>query len=298
MNLEYIYFEDAVAENIMEAFRLYGNRSPRYEGINPYIIYGIADKEKNLFFTRGFSKRNGDFHETEYIFCHSDSLGQVNCNITIDSAKIDSKWVHDVEKLEILEIKGSTELDKIQVEEIIRFYEETNAFEFEQQLCGKLNLKSYLLNNLNIVRQHEIMLKNKQKWENMNELLAEDYIFEPLSETDKLKFMDCINKHSVDYRYFKNANMDYYMTDRNHSFKMIQCAYISDGIKRCGEPDDYEFAIITQNTSGTVLVWNFNDFRSVNGEILIPKETLVTMFRYYNAFYYSFTEVYKNQNNI
>ncbi|MDE7364630.1 MAG: hypothetical protein K2N27_07085 [Ruminococcus sp.] len=291
MNLEYVYFENAVVEKLMESFRLYGNRSPRYEGINPFIIYGIADKEKNLFFTRGFSKRNRDFQETEYIFCHGDLLGQINCNITIDSEMVNDKRVYHVEKLEILEIKGNTEFDKIQAEETIRFYEETNAFEFEQQLCEKLNLKSSLLSNLNIVRQHEIMIKNKHKWENMNELLAEDYIFEPLNETDKLNVMDCINKYSVDYTYFKNANMDYYMTDRNHSFKMIQCAYITDFIKRCSEPDDYEFAILTENTSGTVLVWNCDDFRSVNGEIPIPDEKLVTMFHYYKCFYYSFTEM-------
>ncbi|MDE6520155.1 MAG: hypothetical protein K2K91_06825 [Ruminococcus sp.] len=291
MNLEYVYFEDAVAEKLMEAFKLYGNRLSRYEGINPYIIYGIADKEKNLFFTRGFSKRNGKSQETEYIFCYGDLLGQVNCNITIDSAKIDGKWVYHVEKLEILKIKGNTEFDEIQAEEIIRFYEETNAFEFEQQLCKKLNLKSHFLNNLNVIRQHEIMIKNKHKWENMGELLAEDYIFEPLNETDKLNFMDCINKHSVDYSYFKNANMDYYMTDRNHSFKMIQCASVSEMIKRCGEPDDYEFAILTENTSGTVLVWNCDDFRVTNGEIPITHEKLSTMFHYYEKFYYSFTEM-------
>lgn len=298
MNLEYIYFEDAVAEKLMETFRLYGNKT-RYEGINPWIVYGITDKERNLFFTRGFCKGNAE--EREYIFSYGDLLGQVNCNINInvDSKRIDNKRVYHVEKLEILEIKGSTGLDKIQAEEIVRFYEETNAFEFEQQLCQKLKLNSNLLDNFNVIRQHEIMLKNKQKWENMGELLAEDYIFEPLSETDKLKFMDCINKYSVDYKYFKNAQTDYYMTDSNHSFKMIQCAYIPDGmIKHCGEPDDYEFAIITENTGGTVLVWDFNDFRAVNGEIPIPKETLVTMFRYYDNFRYFFTEMYKNQNNI
>lgn len=295
MNLEYIYFEDDVAENLMEAFRLYGNKN-RYEGINPYIIYGITDKEKNLFFTRGFCK--GNSAERQYIFSYGSSLGQVNCNVNITSEKIDDKWVYHVEKLEILEIKGNTKLDKIQAEEIIRFYEETNASDVEQQICKKFNLEKYLFNNFNIMCQHEIMLKNKQKWENMNELLAEDYIFEPLCENDRLKFMDCINENSVDYEHFENANMDYYMTDRNHSFKMIQCAYISEGIKRCGEPDDHEFAVITENTSGTVLVWNCNDFRSVNGEIPIPKEKLITMFRYYSKFYYSFTEMYEHQNNI
>lgn len=293
MNLEYIYFEDDIAEKLMETFRLYGNRLSRYEGVNPYIVYGVADKKENLFFTRSFSKRNGDFLETEYIFCHGDLLGQVNCNIIRDSEKVNDKWVYHVRKLEITEIKGNTGLDKIQAEEIIRFYEETNAFEFEQQLCKKLNLKSHLLNNLNVIRQHEIILKNKHKWADRNDLLAEDYIFEPLSKTDKLKFMDCIDKHSIDYRYFENADMDYYMTDRNHSFKMIQCAYVSEMIKRCDEPDDHEFAIITADTSGTVLVWNCDDFRSVHGEIPIPHEKLITMFRYYDRFRYSFTEMLK-----
>lgn len=295
MNLEYIYFEDDVAENLMEAFRLYGNKN-RNEGINPYIVYGITDNEKNLFFTRGFC--NTKSRERQYIFSYDNSLGQVNCNINVTTEKIDDKWVYHVEQLEILEIKGNTELDEIHAEEIIRFFEETNNLEFEQQLSKKLKLKTYLLRNFNIVRQHEIMLKNKQKWENMNELLAEDYIFEPLCKTDKVRFMDCINKYSVDYEYFENANMDYYITDRNHSFKMIQCAYISDGIKRCGEPDDHEFAIITENTSGTVLVWNCNDFKAVNGEISIPHEKLITIFRYYDKFYYSFTEIYENQNDI
>lgn len=48
MNLELIYFGDDVAENLMEDFRLYGSKN-RYENWNPWIIYGIADKEKNCF---------------------------------------------------------------------------------------------------------------------------------------------------------------------------------------------------------------------------------------------------------
>lgn len=295
MNLEYIYFEDDIAEKLMEAFRLYGNKTLRYryEGINPWIIYGIADKEKNLFFTRGFCK--GNSQETEYIFSYGSFFGQVNCNIKKESEMINGRRVYNIEKLEILEIKGNTGLDEIQAEEIIRFYEENDSLEFQQQICEKLNLKSNLLNNFNVIRQHEIMVKNKHKWENMNELLAEDYIFEPLTKTDELRFRDCIEKYSVDYKYFKNAHMDYYMTDSNHSFKMIRCAYIPDGmIKHCCEPDDHEFAVITANTSGTVLVWDFNDFRSVNGEIPIPHEKLINMFLYYNRFRYLFTEMLKN----
>lgn len=290
MNLELIYFEDDVAENLMEAFRLYGSKN-RYENWNPWIVYGIADKEKNLFFTRGFAKGNAD--EREYIFSYGNSLGQVNCSIMITSEKAEKRWINHVKRLEILDIKGNTELDRIQAEEMIRFYEESKVFEFEQQLLEKLRLKGPLLTDLNVLRQHEMILKNKQKWENRNELLAEDFIFESLCENDKMRFMDCINKYSVDYKYCQNANMDFYMTDRDHSFKMVQCAYISDGIKCCDEPDDYEYAVITENTSGTVLIWNCDDFRITNGEIPIQCEKLVAMFRYYSRFYYSFTSMLK-----
>lgn len=291
MNLEFIYFDDNTAENLMETFRLYGSKN-RYEQKNPWIIYGVADKEKILFFTRGFSRNNSG--EQEYIFTYKNFSGQVNCNISIKSERKNDRWVHLVKSLEILEIKGNTALDKFQLEEIIRFYEETDAFEFEQQLCRKLNLKSHLLSSLNIVRQHKIMLKYSQKWQGMGELLEEDLIFEPLCENDKVQFMDCIEQHSIDYRYFKNAHLDYYMTDRSHSFRMIQCAYISDGIKRCDEPDDYEYAIITENTSGTVLVWNCDDFRIMNGEIPFRNKKLVDIISFYHRFYYAFTDMLKN----
>lgn len=294
MNLEFIYFDDNTAENLMETFRLYGSKN-RYEPKNPWIIYGVADKEKNLFFTRGFFRHNSIKQEyQEYIFTYKNFSGQVNCNISIKSEKENNRWVHLVESLEILEIMGNTALDKFQLEEIIRFYEETNAFEFQQQLCRKLNLESHLLSSLNIIRQHKIMLKYSKKWQSIGELLAEDLIFEPLSENDKVQFMDCIEKHSVDYRYSKNADLDYYMTDRNHSFKMIRCAYISDGIKRCDEPDDYEYAIITENTSGTVLVWNCDDFRIMNGEIPFQNKKLIDIISFYHRFYYSFTNMLKN----
>ncbi len=294
MNLEFIYFDDNTAENLMETFRLYGSKN-RYEQKNPWIIYGITDKERNLFFTRGFFRHNsGEQEYQEYIFTYKNFSGQVNCNISIKSEKKNDRWIHIVESLEILEIKGNTMLDKSQLKEIIRFYEETYAFEFQQQLCRKLNLKSHLLSSFNIIRQHKIMLKNSQKWQDMGELLAEDFIFKPLCENDRIQFIDCIEKHSIDYRYFKNANFDYYMTDINHNFKMIQCAYISDGIKRCDEPDDHEYAIITENTSGTVLVWNCNDFRSMNGEIPFQGKKLVDIISFYHRFYYSFTDMLKN----
>lgn len=70
----------------------------------------------------------------EYIFTYKNFSWQVNCNISIKSEKENNRRVHLVESLEILEIKGNTALDKFQLKEIIRFCEETNAFEFEQQL--------------------------------------------------------------------------------------------------------------------------------------------------------------------
>lgn len=295
MSLEYTYFEDDIAEKLMESFQLYGNMNYRYEPMNPWIIYGIADKEQKFFFTRGFSI--GQSGETEYIFIYGNLHGLMKCDVKTTNKEIENKSVRYLKRLEILDIKGNTELDSILLEKVVRFYEETNAFDFEQQLCKKLNLKSHLLTNLNVIRQHEIMLKNREKWTDRNEILAEDFIFEPLMESDKEIFMDCIDKHSIDYSYFKNACMDYYMTDRNHSFKMIQCAYISDMIKRCDEPDDREYAIITENTSGTVLVWNYDDFRHIGGEIPIAHEKLADMCRYYKKFYYHFTELLKNSKN-
>lgn len=294
MELGFVYFDDTAAEDLMEAFRLYGSKN-RYEPRDPWIIYGVADKENDLFFTRGFSGHNsGEQEYQEYIFTYKNFSGQVNCNIGLKSEKKNDRWVHLVESLEILEIKGNTALDKFRLEEIIRFYEETGVFEFERQLFRKLNLESHLRSSLNIVRQHKIMLKYSQKWQGMGELLAEDLIFEPLSENDRVQFMDCIEKYSVDYRYCKNANLDYYMTDRKRSFKMIQCAYISDGIKHCDEPDDYEYAMITENTSGTVLVWNGVDLRSMNGEIPFQNKKLVDIISFYYRFHYSFTNMLKN----
>ena len=152
MDLEFIYFDDNTAEDLMETFRLYGSKN-RYEQQNPWIIYGVADRERNLFFTRGFCRDYPKEREREYIFTYKDFSGQVNCNINIKSEKKNDRRVHLVESLEILEIKGNTALDKFQLEEIVRFYETTSAFEFEQQLCRKLNLESHLLSSFNVVRQ-------------------------------------------------------------------------------------------------------------------------------------------------
>ncbi len=290
MDLEFAVFDDKMSEKLMDAYRLYSEKY--YNGLrsNPWIIYGIADRKREFCFARCNIASNA----AEYIFFYGELLGLAKCGIKVNSKAANGNWQYLVEELEIKEIKGNAGLGEIKLEEIIRFYEETNFFEFEQRLCEKLGIKSHLLSSINIVKQHEIMMKSAHKWENSGDLLAKDYIFEPISDEEKIRFEDCAEKYGKDYKYFQHLRLDLCMTDKKRSFKMTLCSYVSDFIKRMDEPDDYEFAIITPQTSGTALVWiccNDVKIQNIGGEIPISKDRLDEIVCFYNEFYYHFARL-------
>ncbi len=102
----------------------------------------------------------------------------------------------------------------------------------------------------------------------------------------QFRFKYACNLHSRLYKHFRNYFFpEIALTDENRSFYLTMCAYIPDGlIKHCGEPDDYEYIILTDKTHGAV--WEQGGkIMEIYGKIHFSEEQILELIRFYNINY-------------
>lgn len=100
----------------------------------------------------------------------------------------------------------------------------------------------------------------------------------------QFRFKYACNLHSHLHKHFRNYFFpEIAVTDENRSFYLTSCAYIPDGlIKHCGEPDDYEYIILTDNTHGTV--WQQGGkIMGIYGKVPFSEEQILKLTGFYEA---------------
>lgn len=149
----------------------------------------------------------------------------------------------------------------------------------------------------NVAAAQREMWKEQAFWRSKDIVLAEDFHFTVTTDAERvllwktaLQYVECCYGYS-------NVCLTSALTDAKRSFLLTQCLYLSDGIKHCGEPDDYGYLILTPETEGMVMVWNLASTAPKiiqrHGEIPVPDETLLRMIRFY-ADYCSIWKLYQN----
>lgn len=79
------------------------------------------------------------------------------------------------------------------------------------------------------------------------------------------------------------------MTDGQKRFGLTMGYYLSEGIKRCGEPDDYGYVILTDKTIGMVYVWHPEgdvQITLIKGEVPLAEQELCGAINFYDLFSY------------
>lgn len=147
--------------------------------------------------------------------------------------------------------------------------------------------------NLAAVRQ--IMQQDRDFWRSKGIVLAEDYSFVVTTDDERVQLWRCIRDYGWSYFDYQNARVCIAMTDPSRTFLLTMSHYVSDGIKHCGEPDDYGYAVITPDTAGTVTVW-FNgqtEIRQKSGKIPFSDEEIMRMTRFYDHYYHFWESKYR-----
>lgn len=274
---------------ILEQFRLYGTKWDRIHG----------GRDTTYCLTLWYALRAGDYLLTsayseylpgtkrvlqkEYIVIGKDCTGLVRCRIPQWFERIGKggRWYSELP--EIVESFGSIPCTKETLAEMIQFHSE-NDLDWERQFDNSER------SGRQFQTRRERILEQPELWQ--GDLLTDDYRFVKLTEQEKAKLSACAQTACSLGR---KTDFAYAMTDGQNRFRMVQCYFMADGIKHCGEPNDHGYAILTGEECGIVYIWHpYNaEFRSIEGSVPFPKEELREMIFYYDAFSYEWERMLK-----
>lgn len=298
----YTYVDDDTAEQLLEAFRLYGTKKGKYTARYLSLFFVLTDTDHSFYLTQaadyiapGLTKQD-DLDIAEYALVCGNAVSLIRCELIPFYKQIEIEHepqkLHYYELYEIQEIFGENILEQSKIEEIISFYEANGrgkykAFDYRNMLKEKYPGRN--LDWWNITRQRELMFRKRMEWEACNELLVKDYSF-CVTDTDcRERLAECIEKYGSNDIGSSNKYLDSAMTDGQNRFWLTLCYYLSEGIKRCGEPDDYEYAIVTNETMGVVHVWHPESnvqIKCIRGDIPLAEKELCDAINYYDMFRY------------
>lgn len=274
------YLNNVDASKLMEAFRLYGTREGRYTTCNLWLVFALTDVYNSFYLTRAYyhsmTLRNNTPDTVEYVLSCDEKLALVCCTIQRMS-----------KDLRILSIRGENPFAQQQLVEMITFYEEN-----ERKFIVEHKHKRNAWKSLNVVRKRRLMMQSREDW--TFDLLAKEYSFQILNRTQQSVLWDCICKYGDNFKNHGDAELGYALTDAQHSFWLTFCFYMSDGIKHCNEPDDYEYAVVTNETAGVVRVWFQSDvqIKKIKGEIPLAEQELCEVVEFYRRFHRDWERVH------
>lgn len=277
---QFSYLNAVEAAKLLEAFRLYGTKDDLYTVRNLWLVYAVTDAHKSFYFTRAYYHAQDSGVDApitvEYVFSCGDKLSLVRCTKRGIS-----------EDLCILAVQGENPFTQNQLAEMVIFYEEHDHPYIYEHKSRWIDWQ-----HLNVVRMRKLMMRNPESWS--FDLLAKEYNFRLLGQTHRSVLWDCICKYGNSFNDHKQANLRYALTDAQQSFRLTFCYYMSDGIKHCNEPNDYEYAIVTDGTAGVVHVWFQNgvQIKKIKGEIPWTEQKLCEAVAFYQTFHGHWESVY------
>ena len=276
----FVKLNNTKAAKLLEAFRLYGTKDGYYTVRSLWLVYALTDTCKSFYFTLAYyhvgNLHNNTRDTVEYVFFCGEKLALVRCEMR-----------RVLKDLRILAVHGENPFTQQQLVEMITFYEENNNRFIHEHKSRWIDWQSQ-----NTVRKRRLMMKNHEVW--AFDLLAKEYRFHVLNRKQQSVLWDCICKYGDKFKNHGDAQLGYALTDARHSFWLTFCFFMSDGIKHCNEPDDYEYAVVTDKTTGVVRIW-FQDgvqIKKIKGEISLEEWELCEAVYFYETFCYDWEHVY------
>ena len=292
---QFIYLQDDEAAKLLEAFRLYGTKKGHCTVKTLNLISAMTDMSKSFYITMAYIGHRGgegksDIHE--YAMLCGEKLALVQCNV----------WrtprFNHLSKLEITAVHGECTFTQQQIRQIITVYIDDsydirNAF--WQKIEEEYPEKEW--KDWNLERIRRLMLQNREAWD--FDLLTKEYSFHIINRDLQTVLWNCICQYGNDYWNHREAILGYAMTDAQQRFWLTFCAQMPDGIKHMTEPDDYEYAIVTEKTAGVVLVWDTALYRieikKIKGEIPLTEQEICDAVNYYETFRRDWEESYEKK---
>ena len=147
---------------------------------------------------------------------------------------------------------------------------------------------------LNLASLQRLMTKEPAFWSEKKTALCWDFHFTLTTDEEQKRLWQTMVRYS-DYNH-SNARLCMALTNADRSILLTLSAFMPDGIKHCDEPDDYEYAVISKDTEGVIMVWQGYDpdVRYVKGTLPASQDEIVKMCRFYKCFFYDWCWLYED----
>lgn len=293
---QFVYLKDDEAAKLLEAFRLYGTKEGDYTAHYLNLIEAMTDVHKSFYFTEAYfcahTLEKGCPQTVEYVFSCGEKLGLVQCKMWLTWEK------SEISELEIVAVHGECTFTEQQIRWMITVYHDVARdlhIALQQKLKENHPEKEWRIWNLE--RKRRLMLQNREAW--AFDLLSKEYSFQIISRALQTVLWDCICQYGNNFNNHRDAILSYAMTDAQQKFWLTLCFFLSDGLKRMDEPDDYEFAIVTEKTAGVAYVWGpgsgpgETEIKAIKGEIPLTEQEICEAVGFYRLFHYDWECAYE-----
>lgn len=278
---QFVLTDAAEQRRILEQFRLYGTRLDKrhgYPDTTRCVTLWYALRAGEFLLTSVYGEYLSGANrvlQSDIVILGRDCGGLVRCRIPQYFERIGEGGCWHSDTPEIGERFGNVPCKAESLAKMIQFYAE-HQLAWERQFSYAERMR------MDFQTRRERIQEQPELWQ--DELLAKEYRFVKLTEQEKARMQECAKGT---YPTGRISRFDYAMTDAQKRFLMVQCYFMSDGIKHCGEPDDYAYAIHTGSETGIVYVWHphIPEIRYTEGSIPIPLEALKEIIRYYDVFH-------------
>ena len=147
---------------------------------------------------------------------------------------------------------------------------------------------------LNLAALQRLMTKDPAFWSEKKTALCWDFYFTLTTDEEQKRLYQTVRQLS-EYNH-SHARLCMALTNADRSILLTLSAFMPDGIKHCDEPDDYEYAVLSKDTEGVIMVWQGYDpdVRYVKGALPAPQDEIVKMCCFYKCFFYDWCWLYED----
>ena len=103
------------------------------------------------------------------------------------------------------------------------------------------------------------------------------------TEEEKERLWKAVRAHGYGMNDYQNAKVDKALVNEDRSILFTRADFVCDGIKHCGEPDDYIYVIVRGEEHQGALVWYEKEPRVVRqgGDKILENKQIVELAKFY-----------------
>lgn len=270
---------------ILKVFREYGSMIPdMIKTLDVVTVVEIPNEKICLTCVQDLyddydQTRKAEVHKLEWVLLGDDR----DLLITCDGFECrNSEEICECENIRVQGENASILADEM-LNEYFNYY-------FAQEKERKNLFRKYEINWRNLDAIKSIMMEDKEFWREKGYTIVEDFRFVKTTEEEQQRLWKCIKRYCCSLNDYQNAKVELALTNADRSILFTMGAFVSEWIKRCDEPSDYEYVVVKGDRAEWMLVWFEANgmIKAKRGDEIFEDDELLRMVDYYEKYHHAY----------